>query len=213
MKMLIFPEQFDLLLPLLIREDRTKELEDWVYSTKDLKMQLGANDYLELISIDFRESSARFFAEKIFRKHISADQFLNWSLSKMLERITKRADHVDDDLREIYYLYCTGYSFLQKLAMDFGFTIVAPPSSYGEWEDLSDADQAILLDGLYPEVVEHAKNALNSLALGKIAFSGNTVDSLFGPLPGDPTFLDKRTESEKKAMSVKVLNLDNHLSE
>ena len=213
MKMHIFPEQFGLLLPLLTREDRTKELEDWVYSTKDLKMQLGANDYLELISIDFRESSARFFAEKIFRKHISADQFLNWSLSKMLERITKRADHVDDDLREIYYLYCTGYSFLQKLAMDFGITIVAPPPSYGEWEDLSDADQAILLDGLYPEVVEHAKNALNSLALGKIAFSGNTVDSLFGPLPGDPTFLDKRTESEKKAMSVKVLNLDNHLSE
>ena len=49
MKMHIFPEQFGLLLPLLTREDRTKELEDWVYSTKDLKMQLGSNDYLELI--------------------------------------------------------------------------------------------------------------------------------------------------------------------
>ena len=110
-------------------------------------------------------------------------------------------------------LYCTGYSFLQKLALDFGLTIAAPPPSYGEWEDLSDSDQSKLLDGLYPDVVKHAENALNSLASGKIAFSGNTEDSLFGRLSSQPIFLDKRTVDERKAMSVKVLNLDNHLSD
>ena len=206
-------EQLETLLPLLIHEDRAKEREDWVHSTKALETMLSANDYLDLISIDFRASSARFLTEKILRKYISTDQFLNWSISKMLERIIKRVDNVYGDLREIYYLYCTGYSFLQKLALDFGLTIAAPPPSYGEWEDLSDSDQSKLLDGLYPDVVKHAENALNSLASGKIAFSGNTEDSLFGRLSSQPIFLDQRTVDERKAMSVKVLNLDNHLSD
>ncbi|MEM1087019.1 MAG: hypothetical protein AAGH90_04765 [Pseudomonadota bacterium] len=186
-------------------EGKISELERWIYSNDILETQLEADDFLDLISIDFSKSSARFLAAEIFRKNISADEFLTWKISQILERVINRVDGVHSEILEIYQLYCSGYSFLGKLGMDYGLSIAAPSPLYDKWGDLALSDQIRRLDGFYPEIVAHAQRALDCIQQGEIEFSGNEIDNLLHPLPPEPKFLDRRSDENKKAMSVNVI--------
>ena len=199
-------EQFATLFTFFVDEQNTQPMEDWVYSTIELESYLGPDDYLELISLDFREPSVRYSAEKIFRKHIDANSFVIWRIRALMERIITRADNVHYDILETYRLYCHGYEFLQKLGIDFGLKLAAPQSGQAyEWDDLSDEDQSELVDQLYPKIIEHAKWVLHCFDESKIEFTFIEMDSLFEPLPFQPTYIDRRAPKEKKLMSVEAI--------
>ena len=64
----------------------------------------------------------------------------------------------------MYELYCKGYGFLGKLGIIYGFCLV----DYETSESNHNIDT--ILDKLYPEIIDDAKNVRNWLEEGNVVF-------------------------------------------
>lgn len=177
------------------REITLSDFEKWIYSEKSLEKLIPPDDYLELISLNYKTPANLYEAEKILFNLVDEGKYYEWSLRHILEEIINKSNNSALYIEQCYNLYCEGYDFLNDLGLGYGLCISSPPNSYSSenWEQLENKEQRKLVESLYPSVADEAKRVLNWLDLNKIKITGH--DGTYQGIQ----YSDNRTPSEKKS--------------
>lgn len=171
------------------------EFEQWVYQSKSLENELDKNEYLDLISLDFRTSSAKYEIEKILKDKVNKGKFETLKLLNFLEDIIERKGEEVKALAKMYDLYCDGYDFLQDLGLGIGLEIEVPYRwGVNHYHELSDKQKDELVGEFYPVAKEMAEQVKNWIIDEKLILTGE-VDSDLNTWE----YIDKRSEEDKKS--------------
>jgi hypothetical protein len=160
---------------LINHEFSLAEFEQWVYSDLKLESILETQEYLELISLNYKTPSSLYDAEKILKKYINIGQYHKWRVTEVLKKVMDRPSDVHKYIEECYELYCEGFSFLENLGIGYGLAITVLPSDYKceNWSELNHFEQCQLIDSFYPNVAEEAKRVIGWLDSGKVVITGH----------------------------------------
>ena len=167
-----------------------REFEIWLYNATELEEILPRDDYIDLLALDYSNRKSRYEIFAILDRYMDWPLLDTLELTGLLESVARRDDDVASRLVRIYDLYCAGYYFLQKLALDYALGITYPGSRYHakQWEDLTEAQQKEMLDGFYPSVREEAQQVLGRLNSGAIVLTGR---SKAGSLDTPRTYVER----------------------
>jgi hypothetical protein len=150
-----------------------KAFEAWVYESKELERKLSENDYLKIISIDYsKEEKSKYAAYDILKKYISIEKIETERILSLLYRALEAENDLPLILMEVYYLYCQGYYFFERLGLNYGLNCCIYPDQYGTWKDLTEQDREILANSLFPDVVDDINQTIELIESGKILLTG-----------------------------------------
>ncbi len=170
------------------------DFEQWLYSDKELESLFSADDYLNLISLNYKAAGAKNALWNVLAKHVDLGKFETFKLLEQLEEAKQRSARLPYLLMAFYNLYCNGYYFLQDLGLGYGLTIIG--RSEEEWEELKSEEQQRLLQSFYPRLDVCLDRAIRWLRTGQVVLTGET-DEL-----GRHGFRDHRSTEEKEPLAV-----------
>ena len=162
------------------------EFEKWVYSESKLEEILSSDDYLELISINYKTSSGLYEAEKVLSNYFSMGKYYEWNIRNILQKITDKPNDVHKYIEQCYDLYCDGFDFMDNLGMGYGLGLTCP-DYYNEE-----------IDDYYPQILGEVEKVLEWLDNGKIVITGHS-----GEYQGIE-YEDNRSVEEKEPTGYKV---------
>lgn len=193
--------KFDLIIyKLVAREVEINEFEQWVYSEKELESFLSSDEYLDLISLSYKQPSSLYEAEKILKPYIDIGKYYEWYLRRVLQKIIEHPIDVHKYICQCYDMYCDGYGFLDNLGLAYGLAVTVPPPEYGSdsWDKLESSEQQRLIDSFYPNVRKDAEKVIDWLDTRKIVITGHDGDRQ------GIQYKDSRTPEEKKPTAYKT---------
>ena len=172
------------------------DFEKWLYDSESLETVLASDDYLDLISLDYKKSGAKYELYKILKRLIDLGEFETYKMLKLLKEAKLKNERLPFILMEFYNLYCKGYNFLQDLGLGFGLMVEVPSSKYSKdnWDDLRDDEKKELLNSFSPQIDEVIQRVIDWLTNKRIILTGEQDDS------GYYDYKDLRTEGEKKLL-------------
>lgn len=131
----------------------TVEFEKWLYTNEDLEIELGEELYLHLISINFKDLSARIEVEKLLECKIDYGQLHTSALINLLHQFESRQVDLIGGLYKLYEWATLGYVFLGKIDVignlgEQGKSIVhlvdSSMSEEMKWQKLNEIDSNFL---------------------------------------------------------------------
>lgn len=181
-----------------------QDFEKWLYEANDLEAELSEETYVDLISINYKSKFAYNDLEKVIGNFVNNGKFEIKRIKRVLESIINRGEKCAESIEMTYDLYCSGYKFLRRLGLRYGLLIACPPAGNYQrsWNEIGEKEQIELLDKLYPEIIEDAKNALCWIEYGKIIIK-NTVNEL-----GNYEYNDLRNQDEINQGEMEMIDLD-----
>lgn len=172
------------------------EFEAWIYIDKQLESALSPDDYLELISFNYKKNGAKYeLVELLFNRFINPEEYQKWKMLNLLYTALQKDERLPDILRQFYDLYCKGYTFLNDLGLGYGLTVEVPPSKFpsDNWADLSDENKVEILQSFHPQLESDIQRAIAWIEQGKIIFK-RTKNEM-----GNQEYDDLRTDEEAKS--------------
>ena len=172
------------------------DFEKWLYADSELEKHLNPSDYLDLISLNFQKSGAKYELWNLLKKHIDLGEFETFKMIALLNEAKQKTERLPYILMEFYNLYCKGYYFLQDLGLGIGLAVEVPrvnQSTADTWEELTNEQQKGLLDSFSPELEECIEQVSHWLETRKIILTGQQ-DNV-----GHYEYQDLRTTEEKKS--------------
>jgi hypothetical protein len=167
-----------------------------LYADKNLEKYLKSGDYLDLISLSFKKSGAKYELWNLLKKHIDLGEFETYKMLELLYEAKQKTERLPVILMEFYDLYCRGYSFLQDLGLGIGLAVEVPRvnnTTADTWEELTKEEQKELLDSFSPELEECIEQVTIWLETKKIVMTGEQDEI------GHYKYEDLRTEEERKS--------------
>ncbi|MEL7408268.1 MAG: hypothetical protein AAFN00_15140, partial [Cyanobacteria bacterium J06558_2] len=67
---------------LIAQEYELARFEAWVYSDKELERILSSDEYLEIISLNYKNASSLYEAQKILKRHINIGKYHEWFMRR-----------------------------------------------------------------------------------------------------------------------------------
>ena len=172
------------------------DFEQWLYADKKLEKQLRSEDYLDLISLSFKKSGAKYEIWVLLKKHIDLGEFETYKMLALLNEAKQKTERLPYVLMEFYDLYCKGYNFFQDLGLGIGLAVEVPRVNNitaDTWEELTSEQQQELLDSFSPELEECIEQVIIWLETKKIILTGEQDEI------GHYDYEDYRTEEERKS--------------
>jgi hypothetical protein len=170
------------------------DFERWVYDSKNLETILDSDDYLDIISLDYKKSGAKYELYNILKRLIDIGEFETYKILELLNQAKQKDERLPFILMEFYNLYCKGYSFLQDLGLGYGLMVEVPPSKYSKdnWDELKEDEKQDLINSFYPEINEVIQRVIDWLTNKRIVLTGEQDEI------GHYNYQDFRTEEDKK---------------
>ncbi len=185
------------------------EFENWVYKSNWLEDELTEDEYIDLISLNYKTSSAKYEIGKILKRKLDNGKFETVKMINLLNTIIERDGKEGEALTKMYDLYCKGYYFLEDLGLGIGLHIEIPNKFGVEYyHELNDENKNELVDSVYPSAKELAKELKNWLLVGDIKLSGEREPEL-----NRWQYIDNRTTKDKVSRVWKVSNTDKQTGE
>jgi hypothetical protein len=173
------------------------DFEQWLYADKEFEKYLKSNDYLDLISLSFNKSGAKYELCSLLKKHIDLGEFETYKILGLLNEAKQKTKRLPYILMEFYDLYCKGYNFFQDLGLGIGFAVEEPnvknTPADNTWDELTSKQQKELLDSFSPELEECIEQVIYWIETKKIILTGEQDEI------GHYEYDDLRTEEEKKS--------------
>src|SRR5690554_601636 len=172
------------------------DFEQWLYADKEIEKHLKPDDYLDLISLSFKKSGAKYELWNLLKKHIDFGEFETYKMLGLLNEAKQKTDRLPYILMEFYDLYCKGYNFFQDLGLGIGLAVEIPRvnnTTADTWDELTREQQKELLDSFSPELEECIEQVIYWLETKKIILTGEQDEI------GHYEYKDLRTEEEKKS--------------
>jgi hypothetical protein len=128
--------------------------EDWVYASKELERVLAADDYLELVSLNYKKAAVRYDLFNLLQRFVGAGNYEKWKLIGLLNRAKVHDRNLPGILEQFYHLYCDGYSFLNTLGLGFGLSMCVLPKPFKveHWRELPKDELTKLIQNL-PQLI------------------------------------------------------------
>lgn len=168
-----------------------KDIEQFIYSEGN-EHYFTSDDYLELISINYHNKDAEINVMRIITKYVDFGKFETLKLVEVLKNALKNDCNLGAYLIDIYELYCDGYIFLRRIALDYGLKCTYTPKGYSEelWYNLSDDEKIRLHKSFHPDLEEYLLKCINWLETGIVKPTGekNEIDHW--------EYIDSRKDSE-----------------
>lgn len=141
------------------------DFEKWAYEFNHLESILGPDDYLDIISLDYKKSGAKYELYNILKRLIDLGEFETYKMLELLNEAKLKNERLPLILTEFYNLYCKGYDFLQDLGLGFGLMIEVPPPKYSKdnWDNLKGDEKKDLLSSFSPEIDEAIQKVIDWL--------------------------------------------------
>ena len=176
------------------------EFEEWLYADKRLETILLPNDYLELISYDFKSVTAMKWLYPLLTKHIDKGEFERRRFRRLLIKALEKGKDLPQLLMTFYGLHCKGYNFFDNLGLGYGLRIQVPGiNDYQEtWDDLTETEQKGIINSFYPDLDTEIKKVISWLDTVKIVLTG--INDEYDHYE----YVDNRTEVEKQPTGYKV---------
>ncbi|WP_353186394.1 hypothetical protein [Parapedobacter lycopersici] len=168
--------------------------EKWLYADRTLEQYLNPDDYLDLISLGFKKSGAKYELWKLLKKHIDLADFETYKLRNLLQEARLKTERLPQVLVAFYELYCDGYYFLQQLAIGYGLAIQVPQvenTTAETWDELNAMEKKALLKSLEQGLDDEVDLVLGWLESGKIKLTGE-IDEM-----GRYMYDDFRTQGDR----------------
>lgn len=172
------------------------DFEQWLYADKELEKHLKSDDYLDLISLSFKKSGAKYGLWNLLKKQIDLGEFETYKMLERLYEAQKKTERLPYILMEFYDLYCKGYNFLQDLGIGIGLAVEVPRvnnTTADTWDELTGEQQKELLDSFSPELEECIEQVIFLLETKKIILTGEQDEI------GHYDYEDFRTEEERQS--------------
>ncbi len=148
-----------------------EDFEQWVYSTTELEKQLKPQDYLNLLSFNFKQQDATYELKKLLlEKHTNQLDFDNWNIRRLLnDLITEQSDPVDV-IGHLYDLYCRGYGFLREVGLPYviGVDDIPRLTEKALWNEHAFEAKRKMLDNYLSDLKPKSKRLLDALEKGDI---------------------------------------------
>lgn len=171
---------------LVSHEIELSDFEKWVYSESELEQTLKPDDYLEIISINYKTPSGLYEAEKVLSNYFSMGKYYEWNIRNILQKIVDKPRDVHKYIEQCYDLYCDGFNFLDNLGLGYGLGLTCP-DSFNE-----------KVDDYYPQILDEVKKVVDWLDSGKIVITGHS-----GEYQGIE-YDDSRSPEEKEPTGYKI---------
>ena len=152
-----------------------KIFESWVYGSIELKGLLSDDDYLEIISINYRkEEKSKYETYNILKKYIDLGKIETKRILSLLYKSLKSRNDLPIVLMEIYHLYCNGYYFFNDIGLGYGLHCVVPPNNFkgDSWEKLTEQEKTALINSFFPDIIDDINRAIEWLENKKIILNG-----------------------------------------
>nr|GFC10172.1 hypothetical protein [Tanacetum cinerariifolium] len=165
------------------------DFEQWLYASPDVEPHLSADDYLALLTLNYRKSGARYELVKLLEQQLDLGEFETHKLLKLLQEACLKTPRLPFILMEFYDMYCRGYYFLQDLGLGYGLAVASPwveNTTADTWEELTSDQQAELLASFSPGLKHELDRVQRWLITGQITLTGE-YDEL-----GHHTYCDLR---------------------
>lgn len=172
------------------------DFEKWAYEFNHLESILGPDDYLDIISLDYKKSGAKYELYNILKRLIDLGEFETYKMLELLNEAKLKNERLPLILTEFYNLYCKGYDFLQDLGLGFGLMIEVPPPKYSKdnWDNLKGDEKKDLLSSFSPEIDEAIQKVIDWLMNKRIILTGEQDEI------GHYNYQDFRTEEERRLL-------------
>jgi len=187
---------------ILNNELSIEDFEQWVYKTKEIEAHFDQADYLEFISLNFKDRHFIHEMKKIVDKYLDFGEFEKRKIDKVLNDLVNKNDDFAKSLIASYDLYCDGYGFLDNIGLGYGLTFANDFFEFTDWTKLPTDEKNRRIEAIYSGVKAEAEKVQDWLDREKVVLTGE-VDEL-----GHFDYIDNRTEEEKKPTGYSVMNLD-----
>ena len=174
---------------LVSQEIELSEFENWVYSESALEQVLNSDDYLNIISINYKTPSGLYEAQKVLSNYFSMGKYYEWSIRNILGKIIERPNNVPKYIEQCYDLYCDGFGFMDNLGLGYGLGLTCTDS----------IDDKV--DEYYPRIIDEASRVMEWLDTGKIVITGHS-----GEYQG-VEYEDNRIKNEIEPTAYKIQKL------
>lgn len=173
-----------------------EDFEQWLYVDKEIEKYLKPDDYLDLISLNFKKSRAKYELWKLLQTHIDIGEFETYKMLRLLKDAQQKNARLPYILIEFYDFYCKGYNFLQDLGLGIGLSVAVPGiknTVADNWEDLTTEQQSELLNSFSPDLEDCLEQVIDWLETKKIILTGEQDEI------GHYVYEDLRTEEQRKS--------------
>ncbi|MCL2677925.1 MAG: hypothetical protein FWE85_02605 [Clostridiales bacterium] len=161
----------------LLRDMALEDFEEWLYENKKLEMVITSDDYLDLISLNYRKRGAEYELKKLLMKQLDPGEIETYELLGLLQKAKKQTPDLAFILMQFYDSYCDGYYFLDKLGLEYGLAVTVPLQIANSWDELSEKQQKDLLSSFSPKLEEEIERIITCLENKTIILTGETNDS------------------------------------
>ena len=171
---MIFNKLEDYYYKLVYKKEDIIEIEKMIYLDSELENIMSEQDYLKLISLNYKSKYAIEEFYMVANPYIEFNKLETKYILDLLKSAKKLDLKLGDYLIEVYELYCRGYYFLEKLAIDYGLRCSAPMEygMYKLWNDLTIYQKDELVNKFIPSVVTYIDEAINWIESEKIILTG-----------------------------------------
>jgi hypothetical protein len=167
-----------------------ENFEKWLYENKDLEKTLNPDDYLDLISFNYKQGGAKYNLCKLLERYVDLGNYETYKLLKLLNRAKEKNKDLAEILVQFYDLYCRGYGFLRYIGIHYGLAIEIEGRDF--WSAEMREEHEMIIKSFSPELDNQLQQIIDWLISGKIILTG-TKDEL-----NRFEYQDFRTEKEKK---------------
>jgi hypothetical protein len=182
-------------------EMAVENFEQWLYKNKNIETHFEQADYLNLISLNFRDRQFRYEMKKIADKYLDYGEFEKRKLQKILHDLISKTPGFAGSLIATYNLYCRGYRFFDHIALGYGLTFADDFYEFRDWEELTIYEKNKRINQIYDGVKAEAEKIQYWLDKEKIILTGE-VDEI-----GHYSYRDNRSDEDKKPTVSPVTNL------
>ncbi len=155
------------------------EFEKWVYESNWVENELTADEYTDLISLNYKTASSKYEIGKILNQKIDKGKFETLKIIKLLNSIIDRDGKEGESLIKMYDLYCGGYYFLKDLGLGIGLSVEAPRNYDVEsFDELNQDQKKKVVDGVYPLAMQLAIELKDWIINGTLKLTGNKTSEL-----------------------------------
>lgn len=178
---------------LVAKKMSVADFEQWVYATPELENILREDDYLNLITLNYKSHWSFYELQKLLELYIDVCEMRRRELLEILCIISQggKPDDVLAALIATFNLSCKGYSFFEGLAYygltvdnDFGW------DPEGKWAKMTEPQKKRYLSRFYPEVQLMADHLIQGLKFGAILLHTKSPS-------GEIVFSDMRGVAER----------------
>ncbi len=133
------------------------EFEQWVYATPELERHLSAEDYLELITFNYKPNYAKYDFYPMLEKHVDMGRYEFYRIRTYLNDILKKDSEYPRLVANSYDEYCDGYGFFDGLAFGYGLPFQERYYNDVQWAVKPSVENQFVIEQSYPEVEEEVR--------------------------------------------------------